>query len=192
MNGCGPDRTFSLTGCQTTLIKRRPVAVEIERKYLVVGNGWRARADAGQSFRQGYLARTERGSVRVRRAGDKAFMTVKGKRRGISRSEYEYAVPVEEAEEMLRELCVKPLLEKVRHIVPCGDLTWEVDVYCGQAEGLVTAEVELTDPSQLVRLPTWIGREVTHDLRYRNSAIAGWARRQSTPVHMDAAAPQIF
>jgi adenylate cyclase len=155
------------------------VAFEIERKFLVVGDGWRAAARPGRHICQGYLAKTGRGSIRVRRAGDEATVTVKGRRKGISRAEFEYPIPLEDAEQMLRELCRQPLLEKIRHVVDFGGLAWEVDVFLGASEGLIMAEVELDRAERSVALPPWVGSEVTHDPRFRSSAIAARARKRA-------------
>jgi adenylate cyclase len=161
------------------------MATEIERKFLVLHDGWRATAGRGRLFRQGYVARGGGATVRVRRIGERATLTVKGPRRGISRSEFEYEVPLEDAERMLRELCRHPL-QKVRYEVPYGGLTWEVDVFEGEHHGLVLAEIELARPDQHVALPPWIGAEVTHDPRYRGSALVrsgGWpAISEASPV----------
>lgn len=153
------------------------MAIEIERKFIVIDDRWRAASASSQRYRQGYLAHSSRGAVRVRRAGDRAFITVKGNREGISRPEYEYPIPVDDAEAMLETLCKKPLLEKTRHRVPHEGLVWEVDVYCGAAQGLVVAEVELQRADQPVILPVWVGLEVTQDPFYSNAAIAGRIRR---------------
>ena len=144
--------------------------VEIERKFLVVGDGWRIGA-AGQRFCQGYLASEEGVTVRVRRAGPEAYITIKGEPNGIVRPEYEYPVPVDEAEAMLESLCRRPLIEKTRYHVMHEGMLWFVDEFCGDNAGLVLAEVELDDPAQPVRLPPWVGDEVTRDPRYRNSSL---------------------
>ena len=148
------------------------MATEIERKFLVMGEGWRVAASPGETLRQGYLARTPRGVVRVRLGEGQASLTVKGRRRGIVREEFTYPIPVAEAQHMLARLCVTPILEKVRHLVPHAGLMWQVDVYAGAAAGLVLAEVELARPDQDFEYPDWVGPEVTHDLRYRNSSLA--------------------
>lgn len=156
-----------------------PVAFEIERKFLVVGDGWRVGAGPGRRIWQGYLAKTNRGSIRIRRSGDTATVAVKGKRKGISRTEFEYPIPLDDAEQMMRELCRQPLLEKVRHEVDFGGLRWEVDVFLGASDGLVMAEVELDRSDRDVPLPAWVGQEVTHDPRFRSSAIAARARKRA-------------
>lgn len=145
--------------------------VEIERKFLVVGNGWRD-GQPGQRFCQGYLARRDGVTVRVRRAGRRAFVTIKGEADGMVRPEFEYEIPVEEAEQMLSGLCRRPLIEKTRHEIWYDGHLWEIDVFGGENTGLVLAEVELDEPTEPVNLPPWIGREVTQDARYRNSELA--------------------
>lgn len=161
------------------------MAIEIERKFLVVADSWRTGAQPGERFCQGYLAKTSRGTMRIRRAGSGAVVTLKGRRYGLARSEYEYPIPVEDAEEMLRELCLKPLIEKVRHNVEHEGVIWEVDVYCGDADGLVLAEVELERADQMVQLPDWVGNDVSHDPRYRSDAIARgeWRHSENSRQH---------
>ncbi len=148
------------------------MATEIERKYLVRSEAWRAHVEGQVRFRQGYLANTGRCSVRVRVGGDAAHVNVKGATAGASRLEFEYPVPMEDAQVMLRELCQGPLVEKTRYFVRNLAQNWEVDVFEGDNAGLVVAEIELQDEAQAVKLPDWIGEEVTHDLRYYNSELA--------------------
>ena len=148
------------------------MATEIERKFLVRHDGWREGASSGRRFRQGYITRSGGVTVRVRRIGERAFLTVKGPRQGISRPEFEYEIPVDDAERMLRELCQHPPLEKVRYDVRYAGLLWEVDVFEGAHRGLVLAEVELERADQPVSLPVWIGAEVTQDPRYRGATLA--------------------
>jgi adenylate cyclase len=148
------------------------MATEIERKYLVRNDGWRARVQGEIRYRQGYLANSGPCSVRVRIGGDAAHLNLKGATAGVSRLEFEYPVPMEDAQEMLRELCVGPLVEKTRYFVRDLDQDWEVDVFEGANAGLVVAELELNHEAQVVRLPDWAGEEVTHDLRYYNSQLA--------------------
>lgn len=141
---------------------------EIERKFLVIGDDWRRRA-TGTTIRQGYLCSLEERSVRVRVAGDRGTLTIKGRTVGATRAEYEYEIPVGEAEELLNELCERPLIEKTRYLVENADDTWEVDVFAGDNAGLTVAEIELEDEGQPVVLPDWIGEEVTGDPRYLNA-----------------------
>lgn len=148
------------------------MAVEIERKFLVAGDGWRPLARSSLPFRQGYLSLGAPGpTVRVRRAGPAAFVTVKGDG-GIARLEFEYRIPVEDADAMLAGLCHRPLVEKTRHDVWHAGLLWQVDEFGGGNEGLVLAEVELESAGQRVELPDWVGREVTDDPGYRNSELS--------------------
>ncbi len=148
------------------------MATEIERKYLVRSDAWRAHAHRQVRYRQGYLANTEHCSVRVRVGGDAAHVNVKGVTVGASRLEFEYPVPLEDAEVMLRELCLRPIIVKTRYLVRHLDQDWEVDVFEGDNAGLVVAEIELEDEAQAVTLPDWAGEEVTHDARYYNSNLA--------------------
>ena len=144
------------------------MAKEIERKYLVVGDAWRSLA-VGTVFRQGYLSTVKERTVRVRVAGDRGYLTIKGITVGAVRSEFEYEIPRADADQMLDELCEQPLIEKTRHEIEAGDLTWEIDEFAGVNEGLIVAEVELEDEAQEIALPDWSGAEVTNDPRYFNS-----------------------
>jgi len=144
------------------------VAIEIERKFLVAHDDWRSGATDGVLYRQGYLSRHANRSVRVRIAGDRAWLTTKGIISDLSRHEFEYAIPVEDAEQMLEKMCIKSLIEKTRYLVFFAGCTWEVDEFSGENAGLVIAEIELDSEDQEVALPAWLGTEVTDDLRYRN------------------------
>lgn len=144
---------------------------EIERKFLVRPRGWIA-PGTGVAIRQGYLSAGEDGTVRVRIAGDRAYLTIKGPTTGMSRDEYEYEIPPADAEEMLARMCRKRTIEKTRYRVPFGGHTWEVDEFSGDNRGLVVAEVELADEKEPVEIPEWIDREVTGDPRYYNANLA--------------------
>jgi adenylate cyclase len=148
------------------------MGVEIERKFLVTGDAWRAQAASRELLRQGYLANTARASVRVRRAGDAAWLSVKSMTRAIVRDEYEYAIPVADADAMLDRLCDGPRVEKVRHVVALGRHAWEVDEFLGDNAGLVVAELELDDADEAFERPAWLGDEVTHLERYYNFNLA--------------------
>ena len=141
---------------------------EIERKFLVKGDGWRGQ-DAGKRYRQGYLSTVKERTVRVRTAGDRGVITVKGISVGATRSEFEYEIPVADANEMLDRLCERPLIEKTRYRIPGEGVVWEVDEFDGENRGLIVAEVELQSEDQAVSLPEWVGREVTEDPRYFNA-----------------------
>jgi len=147
------------------------MAREVERKYLVRNDLWRERAGPGTPIRQGYLSIEPERSVRVRIGGDKAFLTIKGKSIGSARDEFEYPIPVEDAEQMLSELTVKPLIEKTRHVIQDGNHKWEIDEFWGENRGLVIAEVELQDPEGQITTPDWVGDEVTNDPRYYNISL---------------------
>jgi len=141
---------------------------EIERKFLVKGDGWRGKA-VGKRYRQGYLSLVKERTVRVRTVDDKGFITVKGLSVGASRSEYEYEIPVTDANEMLDRLCERPLIEKTRYRISGAGVVWEVDEFAGENRGLIVAEVELEREDQTFTLPEWAGREVTDDPRYYNA-----------------------
>ncbi len=141
---------------------------EIERKFLVVGDAWRELAP-GTTYRQGYLSTVKERTVRVRTIGDKGYLTIKGITVGATRAEYEYEIPAAEANEMLDDLCERPIIEKTRYKIPCGGLTWEVDEFAGVNQGLIVAEVELDEESQEITPPDWAGEEVTGDPKYFNA-----------------------
>ena len=146
------------------------MGTEIERKFLLSGDSWQAGAE-GKLYRQGYLSAAARRNVRVRIIGDQGFLTVKGRASGITRLEFEYEIPLADAESMLDQLCLEPLIEKTRFLVEYAGLTWEIDRFAGVNAGLVVAEVELSDEDQEIELPPWVGREVTDDPRYLNSSL---------------------
>ena len=141
---------------------------EIERKFLVTGDAWRETAE-GMRYRQGFLSTVPERTVRVRVAGLRGTITVKGKNLGARRAEFEYEIPVTDAEQMLDTLCERPLIEKVRHTLTAGPHTWEVDVFEGDNAGLVVAEIELGSEDEAFEKPEWVGDEVTSDPRYFNS-----------------------
>jgi len=156
------------------------MATEIERKFVVKGERWRAIADAhyrhtGARYRQGYLSTDKERTVRVRTIAHETsseqhgYITIKGKTSGASRAEYEYEIPMEDAEEMLDTLCLRPLIEKRRYKVKQGEVTWEVDEFFGENAGLIIAEVELQAANQSFAKPDWVGQEVTDDPRYFNA-----------------------
>lgn len=144
---------------------------EIERKFLVKGNAWRSLA-TGIPYCQGYIASTAGRTVRVRVAGAHGYLTIKGVTTGISRAEFEYPIPLNDALELLQTLCDPPLIQKKRYKIEFEGLLWEVDAFEGDNQGLIVAEVELTDVNQAIALPDWIDREVSDDPRYFNSNLA--------------------
>ena len=149
----------------------RFVAVETERKFLVADDSWRSHVTEGRILRQGYLAIDGRTSVRVRTDGKSAWLTVKGAPEGVSRPEFEYPVPMEDAAALLG-LCDGRLIEKTRHLVPVGDKVWEIDEFSGANEGLLVAELELDGPNEDFPRPKWLGPEVSDDPRYLNASLS--------------------
>lgn len=148
------------------------MAEEIERKFLVTSDDWQALVESSSLLRQGYLSSNAKATVRVRTWDDRiARLTLKGAVRGMVRAEYEYEIPMPDALEMLA-MAEPHVLEKRRHLVPFGGLTWEIDVFEGRHAGLVIAEVELEREDQPVDLPAWVGREVTDDDRYYNASLS--------------------
>ena len=148
------------------------MAIEIERKFLVVGEGWRDHVEAETRLVQGYLSEEARTTVRVRIRGETAWLTLKGATQGISRLEFEYPIPVADAEILLRELAVSPLIEKTRYHVRHERHLWELDVFTGANAGLVLAELELTAVDEDFERPDWLGAEVSDDPRYFNVNLA--------------------
>jgi adenylate cyclase len=141
---------------------------EIERKFLVLSDAWRAGAQ-GTVYRQGYLSADKERTVRVRRLGDEARLTVKGVSRGATRAEFEYPLPVGDADAMLDNLCLQPIIEKIRYKIPFASFVWEVDEFRGKNAGLIVAEIELPAEDTSFERPDWVGKEVTSDIRYFNS-----------------------
>ena len=144
---------------------------ETERKFLLRSDGWRLGA-VGKAYRQGYLS--TRPTVRVRIAGEKGFITIKGAATGFSRPEYEYEIPVSDAAEMLETLCQQPIIAKTRYRVEHAGHIWEVDEFEGENAGLIVAEIELESPDTPFEIPAWVGLEVTNDPRYRNSSLVSY------------------
>ncbi len=142
---------------------------EIERKYLVGHDGWRKETSQGVRMRQGYLSNTNGFcSIRVRIQGDQALLNIKSATLGVSRLEFDYPIPVSDAEQILDHLCVRPLIEKTRYFLEHAGHVWEIDVFEGDNEGLIVAEIELEDPDEPFELPDWAGKEVSDDPRYYN------------------------
>ena len=144
------------------------MGTEIERKFLLRDDSWKAGA-GGKLYRQGYLSAAVERNVRVRIIGDQGYLTVKGRASGITRLEFEYEIPLADAERMLDDLCLEPLIEKTRYLVAHRGMTWEIDEFAGDNAGLVVAEIELREEAQEIEFPSWVRREVTDDPRYLNS-----------------------
>lgn len=168
---------------------------EIERKFLVVGDGWRNRAP-GVLYRQGYIARTQDRVVRVRVAGDRGFLTVKIRTGAqLGRAEFEYAIPFDEAQAMLNCLAPGEIIEKRRHTFTDKGNVWEVDEFLGANQGLVVAEIELRNEAQTFERPDWLGEEVSRVSRYLNVELAQapyctWAERTGQGQVTDGAGPR--
>lgn len=144
------------------------MAREIERKFLLRDEAWRAAATRSETMRQGYMGGTPAVSIRVRVAGDRAWLNFKSATLGVARHEFEYAIPRAEAEEMLALFCAERCLEKTRHYVPWGAHVWEIDEFHGANAGLVVAEIELGAEDEVFEKPPWLGAEVSDDRRYYN------------------------
>lgn len=144
------------------------MGIEIERKYLVKSDEWKS-SGVKKLYQQGYLLIDKTKTIRVRTIEDTAYLTIKGASSGISRSEFEYEIPVEDAKFMLANLCEKPIIEKYRTKIELNELIWEVDEFVGDNTGLIIAEVELKNEYQKIVLPDWIGKEVSGNRQYNNS-----------------------
>jgi adenylate cyclase len=144
------------------------MAIEIERKFRVIDDGWRAAVGSSTLLRQGYLANTLRASIRVRVGGESAWLSVKAMTPGRARAEFEADIAATDAQQMLSQLCEGALIEKWRHIVVHAGDRWEIDEFLGDNAGLVIAELELDSEEQDFARPTWLGEEVTDDQRYYN------------------------
>ncbi len=148
------------------------MATEIERKFLLRSDDWRKEVKSSTRLVQGYLLRGDNTAIRVRVKGDKAELNIKHTHDGISRLEYEYEIPLSDAQEMLQQVALKPLIDKTRHHVMYGDRLWEVDEFYGDNAGLVVAEIELSDADETFARPSWLGQEVSLDQRYYNSNLS--------------------
>lgn len=144
------------------------MGIEIERKFLLKDESWRQQADTGTQYRQGYLIGAKQASVRVRIEGSQAFLNIKSMTLGVTRHEYQYPIPLDEAHELLDILCEKPLVEKIRYRLQHANHEWEIDVFTGANSGLVVAEVELASEHEHLTMPPWAGVEVSDDPRYYN------------------------
>ena len=142
---------------------------EIEHKYLVINKSYKDFTQKRITIHQGYLSKDKERTVRIRTANDKAFITIKGKNNGDTRLEFEYEIPYKEALILLQQLCIKPIIEKTRHIVNYNDNIWEIDEFNGALEGLILAEIEIPSSNYKYDIPPFIGKNVTNDIRFLNS-----------------------
>lgn len=157
------------------VIVNKPIfymAIEVEHKFLLANDDWRKQIKHSIRYRQGYLSSAETNSIRIRLSDEQAWLNIKSATIGTHRYEYEYEIPLSDANEILNNLCKKPLIEKTRHFVTNDTNIWEIDEFEGENEGLVVAEIELSEEGQSFSKPDWLGEEVTHDLRYYNNNLA--------------------
>lgn len=163
------------------------MATEIERKFLVVNDDWNKEVFKSVYFRQGYLSSDPSSSVRVRITDAKAWLNIKSATVGLSRLEFEYAIPLDDGVEMLDTLCTGPIVEKTRHYARCHGHLWEIDVFEGLNAGLIVAEIELSSEDEVFTRPAWVGEDVSEDTRYYNAQLARrpfreWERPPGTDV----------
>jgi adenylate cyclase len=148
------------------------MAQEIERKFLLKSDAWRSQVASSQRMSQGYLQRGADSAIRVRIAGERAWLNIKKSLDGIHRLEYEYAIPLADAVEMLEQVALRPIIDKTRHLVRIGRHTWEIDEFHADNAGLVVAEIELDHADEAFDRPEWLGEEVSTDTRYYNSSLS--------------------
>ncbi len=148
------------------------MAVEIERKFLVENDLWREQVISSSDMKQAYISNQTNATVRIRIADDIAYLTIKGPTQGISRDEFEYTIPIDDAQQMLDLRDAVLVIEKTRYKVKCGEHIWDLDIFYGENSGLKVAEVELKSETEEFELPAWVGAEVTGDRRYANSRLA--------------------
>ena len=148
------------------------MAIEIEHKFLLANESWRDCVTHSVEYRQGYLSAQATSSIRVRISDNHAWLNIKSATIGTHRHEYEYEIPRADAEEILSELCKKPLIEKIRHFITDNGHIWEIDEFYGENQGLIVAEIELSAIGESFEKPAWLGEEVTHELRYYNNNLS--------------------
>jgi adenylate cyclase len=148
------------------------MALEIEHKFLLVNDDWRSEVKKSVYYKQGYLSSSPLSSVRVRISENQAWLNIKSATIGSFRQEFEYEIPLADANSILDELCLKPLIEKTRHFIEHAPHLWEIDEFTGDNAGLIVAEIELTDIGEAFARPDWLGKEVTDDIRYYNNCLA--------------------
>lgn len=147
------------------------MAIEIERKFLVKNDKWKNSVVSESVIKQGYIANQENATVRIRVARGNAHLNIKSATKGIRRAEFEYPIPLEDAEALLREVAQRPYISKTRYKVRCGEHIWDLDLFDGENSGLVMAEVELNDEQESFEMPEWAGEEVSGDPRYYNASL---------------------
>jgi len=148
------------------------MALEVEHKFLLANDDWRDEVEDSVLYKQGYLSGSPLSSIRVRISDRQAWLNIKSATIGTHRLEFEYEIPLADAEQLLSELCHKPVIEKVRHFVRREPHLWEIDEFLGDNQGLIVAEIELSQIGESFAKPAWLGQEVTDDLRYYNNNLA--------------------
>jgi adenylate cyclase len=144
------------------------MGLEIERKFLIKNDSWKNEIKKTVSIRQGYLNSEVERTVRIRIQGEQGVLTIKGKNQNVTRKEFEYQIPLDDALNLL-SMCEKPIIEKTRFLIPSNRSTWEIDVFDGENKGLVIAEIELTSEEESFDIPNWLGEEVSSE--YYNSSL---------------------
>ena len=147
------------------------MALEIEHKFLIDNDDWKQHSRESVDYKQGYLSSDKTRSIRVRISNHKAWLNIKSATIGTSRQEYEYEIPLDEGQEIIDTLCIKPIIEKTRYFVPYQQHLWEIDVFSGDNEGLIVAEIELSEVGEHFFKPSWLGKEVTEELKYYNNSL---------------------
>ncbi len=147
------------------------MAQEIEHKFLICNDSWRSQVHKSIKYKQGYMVSDHKRSVRIRISDNMAWINFKSAVVGTSRNEFEYEIPLQDGIDMLKQLCQQPILEKTRYFVHHEQHLWEIDVFEGDNQGLIVAEIELNDINESFAIPDWAGQEVTHDLRYYNNSL---------------------
>lgn len=148
------------------------MAQEIERKFLLASDHWREQVTRSVRMSQGYLQRGSQTAIRVRIAGDQAWLNIKKNVDGVHRLEYEYTIPLDDAHELLEQVALRPIIDKTRHLIPQGQHTWEIDEFHAENKGLIVAEIELAHADEMFIKPAWLGEEVSTDARYFNSRLS--------------------
>jgi adenylate cyclase len=148
------------------------MAIEIEHKFLLKNDSWRQQVESAVIFKQGYLSSQPTSSIRVRISNTQAWLNIKSATIGTQRHEYEYEIPFEDANEIIDLLCTKPIIEKTRHYINNNGHIWEIDEFHGVNEGLIVAELELSELNEWFEKPEWVGEEVTEHVRYYNNNLA--------------------
>jgi adenylate cyclase len=148
------------------------MAIEIEHKFLLRNNDWRQNITRSVQYQQGYLSSKASSSIRIRISDEKAWLNIKSATIGTHRHEYEYEIPLQDANEIINTLCSKPIIKKTRYIVINDTNTWEIDEFHEENKGLIIAEIELKEIGESFLKPHWLGEEVTRDTRYYNNNLA--------------------